>query len=70
MKIKHYSFNKYLYHFNIINNSNCEYEKRYETMKYYLLKYTLYEKKRDWMRRKIKIEEMRMSKFLDDFKLV
>ena len=39
-------------------------------MKYYLLKYLLYEKKREKMRKKMKIKEIRMNKLLDDLKLI
>ena len=39
-------------------------------MKHYLLKYSLYEKKREKMRKKMRIEEMKMSKLLDDLKLI
>ena len=70
LRTGHYVLNKYLHRLNIINDSNCGCEEKHEMMKYYLLKYSLYEKKKERMRKKMKIEEMRMSKLLDDLKLI
>src|SRR5947207_6710501 len=70
LRIRYYILNKYLHRLNIINDSNYECEKRYEMMEYYLFKCLLYEKKRERMRKKMRIEKMRVNKLLDDFKLI
>ena len=70
MRIEHCSLNKYLHRFNIIDDSNCEYEKKHEMIEHYLFKCSLYEEERNRMRKKMRIEEMRVSKLLGDLKLI
>ena len=62
MKIEYYSFNRYLHKFNIINDLNYEYKEKYEIMEYYLFKYLLYKKKKERIRKKMKIEEIKINK--------
>ncbi len=68
--IEHYSLNKYLYHFNIIDSSEYEYENGYETIAYHLLKCEIYEEKYEILRKKIKVQRMRVEKLLRDIKLI
>src|SRR5947207_11837050 len=66
----HCSLNKYLYHFNIAENPNCECEQGHEMVEHYLLKCELYEKERDQLRMEVGIEGMRVSKLLGDPKSI
>ena len=54
----------------MVDDPNCECEEGHETVEHYLLKCALYEKERDWMRKEVGIEGMRMSKLLGDPKLI
>ena len=55
LRIRHYHLNQYLYQFNIIEIPKCEYDKKKETIEYYLLNYELYNKKKDVLRRRIEV---------------
>ena len=66
----HCSLNKYLHHFNIAENPNCECEEGHEMVEHYLLNCELYEKERDRLRMEAGIEGMRVSKLLGDPKLI
>ena len=53
--IKYYHLNQYLYQFNIIKISKCEYNEKKEIIEYYLLNYELYKKEKNKLKRRIEV---------------
>ena len=70
LRTEYYALNKYLHRLNIIDDPNCECVEGHEMVEHYLLKYALYEEKRERMRKEMRIEGMRVSKLLGDPKLI
>ena len=68
--IEYYHLNQYLYQFNIIKTLKCEYDKEKEIIKYYLLNYELYNEKRNILRRRIEVQEMRSSILLKNNQMI
>ena len=65
--MRHCSLNKYLFHFDRVDDLIYECEKEKETVEYYLLKCQIYDKEKDKLLKKGGIEGMRMEKLLDEF---
>ena len=70
LRTEHCSLNKYLHHFGTIDSLYCECEGGHETVTHYLLKCEIYEEERDALRRKVRVQEMRVKQLLGDSKLV
>ena len=68
--IKHYHLNQYLYQFNIIKTFKYKYNKEKKIIKYYLLNYELYDKKKNILRKRIEVQKIRSSILLRNNQII
>ena len=66
LRTGHVSLNQYLHRFNIIDNPTCQCEDGLKTVKHFLLTCVLYEKERETLRHKVRVQGMRVETLLGD----
>ena len=70
LRTGHCHLNEYLYHFRIIETSECECGAGRETVYHFLLNCELYDEERDKLRRKVGAQRMRTSVLLRDSTII